>query len=494
MSLVKHLPALQILLPFFGALIAAITFRASMAWFIAALVIGVNLIISTLGAYLTTDSAISYYFGDWAPPIGIEYRLDFLNQPAIVYVNSVLLFLLIFGKELVSKLILDRLDTNRKHLFYSLLLFAHTGYLGILSTNDLFNLYVFIEISSLAAYSLMSLGNDSRAVIGAFDYLIMGTIGATLILIAIGFLFALTGSLNITDIVQIITKKPELINSRILPAAVSFFIIGAILKMAFFPLHFWMIRAYSSASPIILTYLASISGIMGVYMIVRFWYFTVDVELITAKLSFICRLIAIATIIIGSYLALIADDLKKIAAYSTAAQTGYIFLLLAINPAMELLPAFLVLDGLNKVGIFTLLAHVQTQTTDMRLSTLGKVKSTLAFKLFASLLLIFSAGLPITSTFILKIKIIELLLEQKLITIFVIMVISSVFAVLYNLKFARALFFSSAKKGLIVIKTKSFGLFMIVIIQFMTLILLQSNNFQPENNVMNVACHNSGSS
>ena len=162
-------------------------------------------------------------------------------------------------------------------MFYSLLLFAHAGYLGVLSTNDLFNFYVFIEISSLATYVLISKGKEPKALIGAFDYLMLGTIGATLILISIGFFFAITGSLNIADISNILqinygSNVAGSTKLHLLIIAIVFFLTGAILKMAFFPLHFWMMRAYSATAPFVLTYVAAISSLLGIYMIMRFLF------------------------------------------------------------------------------------------------------------------------------------------------------------------------------------------------------------------------------
>ena len=111
-------------------------------------------------------------------------------------------------------------------------MFAHTSYIGIISTNDLFNLQVFIEISSLSTYVLMSTGGNPSAVIGAFDYLMRGTIGATLILIVIDFILNQTGSLNISDIHQ---RLNGLYDPKIVIAAINFVLIGVLLKIAFFP-------------------------------------------------------------------------------------------------------------------------------------------------------------------------------------------------------------------------------------------------------------------
>jgi len=389
MSLIKHIPALQVLIPFFAALFCTLTFHKFTSWVIATIAISINLAVGLYAMPLIKDSII-YAFGNWSGPIGIEYRLDYLNQPIIIYVNGVLLFFLIFGKQLINKTVTRYIDNKKHHMFYSLLLFAHAGYIGVLSTNDLFNLYVFIEISSLATYVLVSKGNNPKALIGAFDYLIMGTIGATLILISIGFFFSVTGSLNITDISNILKTTSNGLN--ILLTAIVFFLVGAILKMAFFPLHFWMIRAYSASAPFILTYIAAISSLLGVYMIMRFIYFTIEAELIYISVSIVLRFMAIIAIISCSYLALKSKDIKRIIIYSTALQIGYVFLLLSIEPAKSLLFQLLIIDSINKIGLFTLLAHIQNKTNKLNIDSMKQIQGSFLFKSLAALIIIFSAS------------------------------------------------------------------------------------------------------
>lgn len=476
MSLIKHIPALQVLIPFFAALFCTLTFHKFTSWVIATIAISINLAVGLYAIPLIKESLI-YAFGNWSAPIGIEYRLDYLNQPIIIYVNGVLLFFLIFGKQLINKTVTKYIDNKKHHMFYSLLLFAHAGYIGVLSTNDLFNLYVFIEISSLATYVLVSKGNNPKALIGAFDYLIMGTIGATLILISIGFFFSVTGSLNINDISNILKNNFSStgITSNglnLLLTAIVFFLVGAILKMAFFPLHFWMIRAYSASAPFILTYIAAISSLLGVYMIMRFIYFTIEAELIYIPVSIVLRFMAIIAIISCSYLALKSKDIKRIIIYSTALQIGYVFLLLSIEPAKSLLFQLLIIDSINKIGLFTLLAHIQNKTNDLNVNSMKQIQGSFLFKSLAALIILFSASLPITSMFIVKIKIFDLLIQQKLILEFVIVIIASIFGVLYHLKFAKAIFFGREENGFIQIDTNLLGLIAIVAIHIFTLLYM----------------------
>ncbi|MCC8416818.1 MAG: palindromic element RPE2 domain-containing protein [Rickettsia endosymbiont of Gnoriste bilineata] len=464
MILIKHFPALQVLLPFFGALFSILTFRYVLVTRIIAVIsIALSLFLSIYGLSVINKGAVSYDFGNWHAPIGIEYKLDYLNQPIITYINGVLLFFLIFCNKLLATTVLKFIDKKRQSLFYALLLFAHSGYLGILSTNDLFNLYVFIEISSLSAYALMAQGNNPKAVIGAFDYLMLGTVGATLILIAIGFLLSSTGSINMSDISMLLQTNYD---CKIVKLAISFFLIGAILKTAFFPMHFWMIRSYSSVAPVILTYLASISSIMGLYIILRFIHFTIDYSIIINDLAIFIKPIALVTIILCTYFACRSKEkVRNIVIYSSAVQIGYIFLLLVVPRGELILTPFLLADSLNKIALFLIIAYFDTHSVPSTVNSGGFGArrdgatpisnrralsddvtnfssidyTSMLWRVLVVFSLICSCGLPISSMFFIKLSIFELLIVENLWLELVIVVISSAMSLLYHYKIAKKL-------------------------------------------------------
>lgn len=356
--------------------------------------------------------------GGWSSKIGIEYRLNSLNQAIIIYLNLVLLFFLVFCYKITNRTILKYINNNRKSLFYGILLFAHTGYLGMISTNDFFNLYVFIEISALSSYVLIASGNNPKSLIGAFDYLIIGSIGATLILIAIGFLLSITGSLNMYDVA---TYLQEHHNSRIITMATCFFLIGAILKTAFFPMHFWMMRAYNNTASVILVYLTGISTIIGIYIIYKFTYIIIGYETIKISITNFIRPIALATLIIAPYFAYRAEDFKNIIIYSCFTQIGYVFLLYVTEGGIIILPSLLLTDSINKIALFLIDAYNESYKKNSN-------------KILTIIIIICSCGLPISPLFFIKINILELLFRQKLLLDFVIILLSSVGSLFYHYK------------------------------------------------------------
>lgn len=467
MTLAKHFPALIVLIPFAGAIISALSFNPTIARTVSTSTIFINFILSIFALGYVSSSPVSYHFGGWTAPIGIEYKIDMLSAPVLVCLNGILLFFLLFFNQLIDLSITSYIKDKSRHIFYTLLLFAHSGYLGVVSSNDIFNIYVFIEISSLATYVLMSQGKSPFALIGAFDYLILGTIGATLILIAIGFLFAATGSLNITDIANILSKMQA--HSKLVSTAIVFFMSGAILKTSFFPMHFWMIRSYKATPPIILTYFAAISSIYGMYVILRFMHYAVEYEIIRPHIISGIKFTALITIIICSLLALKAKNLKEIIIYSAASQVGYIFLVLTIDSANAILFKFLIFDAINKIALFTIIAHIQNKTDNFAgIKNCGL--NNRIFKIAIILSLLYSSGLPLTSMFLVKIEIFELLIRQNLFIEFIVALVGTVLALLYHLKIARTIFFSADQTEAIENDTNISGLIAIIFLQVLSLV------------------------
>ncbi len=426
MIIIKHLPALQVLIPFCGGLFSILTLRY--VWLARTMSICASVAGLTLGLYcekIVLLAPISYVFGNWRSDIGIEYVLDKFNQPIIICSNFLLCFFILFSHELIREKILKYIEEKRQSLFYAILLFAHAGFVGMLSTNDLFNLYVFIEISSLATYVLVSQGADPRSYVSAFEYLIVGTIGATLILLSIGFLFAITGSLNMSDIHNDLSIVSA---GQIRYFALCFFCLGAMLKIAFFPMHFWMIKAYDSAPSTILIYIAPISSIVGSYIILRFLYFVIDYDYFIAQLQVFLRPMSLIAIVVCSFLALSSKRFKHIVLYASCVQIGYIILMLLTKSTSLLIIKILLIDSLNKAGLFFIVAYSEILTV--------KQTSENIWRFLVCLMLICNAGLPLTPMFIIKLDIFETLLSQNMLLDLVTIIIASALSVVFYYRIA----------------------------------------------------------
>ena len=264
--IISQLPALQVILPLVAAPLCVIFHHRVLAWLLTLLVSLISFCFSCmlLNQVLAGD-AITYAMGGWVAPWGIEYYIDKLAAYMLLIINGIALLVLLGAREIVE----SEIASDRIYLFYTAFLLNLTGLLGVITTGDAFNLFVFIEIASLSSYAMISLGRDKRSLYAAFKYLIFGTVGASFILISVGLLYVVTGTLNIADLSQQLTKAE---NTSTITTAFVFFVVGISIKAAIFPLHLWLPDAYTYSPSIVSTFLAGTTTKVFIYVLIRFIY------------------------------------------------------------------------------------------------------------------------------------------------------------------------------------------------------------------------------
>jgi len=251
MSLSQQLPALQVVVPLLAAPVSVLLRNRNLAFGVvlaaswAALAIAVGLWLQVLHA-----GTISYAIGNWPPPWGIEYRVDAVNSFLLVLVSGMAAVVLPYSRASVEAEVPD----SQHYLFYTMFALCLAGLLGITITGDAFNVFVFLEVSSLSTYVLIALGRDRRALLASYQYLIMGTIGATFIVIGVGLLYLMTGTLNLADMAH---RLADVEGTRPVLAALAFLTVGISLKLALFPLHQWLPNAYTYAPSAVSAFLAA---------------------------------------------------------------------------------------------------------------------------------------------------------------------------------------------------------------------------------------------
>jgi multicomponent Na+:H+ antiporter subunit D len=214
---------------------------------------------------------------------------------------------------------------DKHYLFYAMFALCLTGLLGITITGDAFNLFVFLEISSLSSYVLIALGKDRRALVASYQYLIMGTIGATFIVIGVGLLYLKTGTLNLADMG---VRLQDMTSHRPVLAALAFLTVGISLKLALFPLHQWLPNAYAYAPSAVSAFLAATATKVSVYALLRFYFSVFGETGVFQRLPMedMMLVLALAGMFVASTVAIFQDNLKRLFAYSSVAQIGYIVL------------------------------------------------------------------------------------------------------------------------------------------------------------------------
>ncbi len=369
----SHLPALQIVIPLLGGVIAALLRRGVLAFAVTLAVSWIMPIISALMLHqVLSTGPISYALGGWPPPWGIEYRVDVLNGLVLMLVSTIGAVIVPFARRSVAFEVGER----RQAWFYCMYLMCLTGLLGVTITGDAFNAFVFLEISSLSTYVLIALGNDRRALVAAFRYLVMGTIGATFYVIGVGFLYLLTGSLNMVDIAaRLAAAPPE--QARAMVAGLAFLTVGISLKLALFPLHSWLPGAYAYAPSWATVFLSATATKVAIYLLVRFLFSIFGIALDFRGLPIVAILLAlsIAAMFIASIIAVYQSDLKRMLAYSSLAQIGYITLGVAIANQAALTGGLvhIVNHAMMKAALFLALGALFYRTGTVRLAEIAGI-------------------------------------------------------------------------------------------------------------------------
>ncbi|MBT6800392.1 MAG: monovalent cation/H+ antiporter subunit D family protein, partial [Rhodospirillales bacterium] len=319
-----HLPILQIVVPLLAAPISVFFRRAAIVWYLTLIVSIITLAISiTLLAQTLDQGVISYALGNWAAPFGIEYRIDAVNAFVLVIISAIGTIVLPYARVSVA----NEIEPHNQSLFYTCYLLCFTGLLGMVITGDAFNIFVFLEISSLSTYVLVALGakQDRRALTASYNYLVMGTIGATFFVIGVGLLYMMTGTLNMADLAQ---KIPAIGSNRTVVVAFAFIVTGLGLKLAMFPLHLWLPNAYAYAPSAVTVFLAATATKAAAYLLLRFLFtvFGADFPILGPTLTYLLMPLAIIAMFAASTVAIFQVDIKRMLAYSSLGQLGYMVL------------------------------------------------------------------------------------------------------------------------------------------------------------------------
>ena len=283
---------------------------------VAALTCCVLLSIGILKAVIT-DGPLPYGLGGWEAPWGIEYRVDHLNAVMLVLVSVLSMLAAVHSKKLVEQEL-----PEKTALFWCLFILLITGLLGICATGDLFNLFVMLEVASLSGYALIAMG-EKKAVYASFRYIVIGTMGASFYLLGVGYLYIMTGSLNMADLSQLL---PELYHSRAIIAGYAFILIGFSIKMALFPLHGWLPDAYTYAPTAVSAVVAPLMTKVMAYVIFRvmFTVFKAEFLISIVRVTDLMVWFGSLAIILGAVMALSQIDFKRMLSYVIIAEIGYI--------------------------------------------------------------------------------------------------------------------------------------------------------------------------
>ena len=449
--MIAHLPALQVVIPLVAAPLCALLPAGRPVWLLALTTNGLALLIAALLLnQVLASGPISYAMGGWAVPWGIEYRVDALNAYLLLIVAAIGTVVMAFARPIVERRI--RLPEYKQPWFYTAYLLCLTGLLGMTITGDAFNVFVFLEISSLSSYVLISIGRDRRALTAAYQYLIMGTIGATFILIGIGLLYVMTGTLNMADLAG---RLPAVADTRTVRAAFAFLTLGVCLKLALFPLHLWLPNAYAYGPSVVTAFLAATATKVAIYVLLRFFFtiFGASFSFETMRLDRILLPLALVGIFSASVVAIFQTNVKRMLAYSSVAQIGYMILGISLVSVTGLTAGITHLfnHALMKGTLFMALGCVSFQVGAAKLERMAGVGRTMPWTMGAFVIGGLSLiGVPLTAGFISKWYLVLGALERGWWPVALLVLVTSLLAVIYIWRVVEVAYFKPAPEGQVV--------------------------------------------
>ncbi|MFH1836882.1 MAG: monovalent cation/H+ antiporter subunit D family protein [Candidatus Omnitrophota bacterium] len=276
-------------------------------------------------AIINKTGILVYSLGGWKPPVGIALVMDGLTAFMLVTVNVVAFIIAIFSASYMEKY-------TSKWKFYTLFLLMIAGMNGVIITGDMFNLFVFLEIASVASYALVAFGTEKHELEAAFKYAIMSTVGSLFVLLGIVLMYSYTSTLNMADMALVLTQKGA---GNITLMVSALFLMGFGLKAALVPFHAWLPDAHPSApAPIS----AMLSGVLikslGVYVLCRIFF---NVFGITPDISSIFMFLGALSMVVGVFLAVGQWDFKRLLAYHSISQIGYVILGIGLGTPLGIL-------------------------------------------------------------------------------------------------------------------------------------------------------------
>lgn len=442
--MMQHYPALVVVLPLCGAALSIGLTKLHIH-------LGRNLIFLSLAVsfYMSImqlrnvvlNGPMSYRFGGYILPYSIEFRIDVVNGLVVAMVALMGLITAIYC--ISGEIRSDKLKVGGAYAVVALFV---AGMLGNASSADAFNMYVFLEITALAAYCLIALGGN-KGMVAAFRYMLVGTIAATFYLIGVGILYAVTGTLNLEDMSMIIRQGGK---EEAVLVALCLLIAGLGIKSALFPFHGWQPSAHTHEERGSAALIAGVMVKIPVYMLFRFIYcvFGIDFKYMKQVLLILGIFVGIG-MMYGSIRAIGQTNMKKLLAYSSITQTSYFMLGIIIGAPVALAGSLLhfIGDAFIKGGLFYCAGAVKYKFGTVNIDNFGRIYKKMPV---TSALIVTGAlsmiGIPPTVGFFSKWYMAIGAIQTEKYVFLVLLIISSLLNAIYFFKIIEKVFMSKDKE------------------------------------------------
>ncbi|MDD5584591.1 MAG: proton-conducting transporter membrane subunit, partial [Candidatus Omnitrophica bacterium] len=424
-----HLIPLFIILPLGGAFLVSLLGKHKKISDVTSCIITGSLAALSLRYFLALhgDTTISVYtLGGWLPPQGISLVMDNLSIFVLLIINCIAFLINIFSVPYMERF-------GAKTQFYTLFLLVIAGMNGVVLSGDIFNLFVFLEIASLANYALVAYRTDDGGLEASFKYIVMGSVASLFILLSITFLYSYTSTLNMADMAAVLAQKGL---SKVVIFTSVLLLVGFSIKTALMPFHAWMPDAYTVA-PVVIPALSTLMvKALGIYSIIRIF---LNVLPVNHNLQGTLMFLGTLSLLLGGILAFTQGNFKRMLGYSSISQVGYIILALGIGSPLAITGALLHICNhcVFKPLLFLNAGALEYATDDenLDLNDMGglrvKMPTTAHTSLVASMSL---AGIPPFCGFFSKLIIIMACVQGGFLGYGVIAIIGSILTLSYIVK------------------------------------------------------------
>ena len=410
---------------------------------------------------VTTNGAFYYQFGNYSASIGIEYLIDEFSALMGVFISGLSLLIFVYSLgDLTHEISIKQIGG-----YYTLALLMIFSMLGLNYSNDLFNVYVFMELLTLTIAGIIAIKQKKENYMSAFRYVLLNEIGSISFLFGIALLYMVTGHLNMTNLFNTIQQVYAIFPANI-NLALAFMLTGLAIKGALFPLHIWLPDAHSTAPTPSSAWLSGVGVKIYVVAMIKIIYRVIGTPILqSTNIPEVLQIISLTGMIFGSIFAIAQTDVKRMLAYSSVAQLGYIFLGIGLISSLGLRAALFQIfsHGIIKVALF-LAAGVFIYLENKRIiKTFAGIGQTMPLSLTAfSLGAVAMVGIPLTSGFISKLYLGVAVMENNQYILLAGILFSSLLNLIYYLPIVTTGFLSIPKTGYVKPKLEKIPLSMLL--------------------------------
>lgn len=452
MDFVQNFPFFSILLSLGSGVLTSIMNKQVARLWNAFILVVITVMSAVLFIYmLGVGEPYTFMMGHFPAPWGNEIRAGVLEAGMALFFCMIMLLSLIGGQEHLDQ----EVEDTKINLYYIMVNLLLSSLLALIYTNDLFTAYVFVEINTISACGLIMITQSGRTIEAATRYMIMASLGSGLLLMGLCVLYDITGHLLMSNMKESIVYVYAQGTYNIpLIASIGMVVVGLAIKSALYPFHTWLPDAYGYSTVSSAAILSSLVSKGYIFLLIKIFFRVVGFEIIVnTKIVNILFVFGLLGMIMGSVNAILENDIRRMIAFSSVAQIGYIYMGFGLGTTMGIV-----------ASIFHILSHASTKSL-LFVAGVGLTDASGGSKKFADLTgsgfrnpmagIAFAigacsmVGIPLFSGFISKMQFAEAAVQnslQKMLPTLICLAISTVLNAIYFMKTVIRIYTPVSKK------------------------------------------------